>query len=61
MSSLTSILAVSPAEPPGTVDLRVTTPNGTSAISKNDEFRFSQTVSELSEIVPAALGEIAVR
>jgi phospholipase C len=41
VSSKTEILAVSPAEQPGAVQLTVTTPNGTSATSKKDEFTFA--------------------
>jgi iron transport multicopper oxidase len=38
--SATSITAVSPAESPARVDVTVTTPGGTSAISRRDHFRF---------------------
>ncbi len=48
VSSKTGILAVSPAEPAGTVQLTVTTPNGTSATSKKDDFTFAQALSEFS-------------
>ncbi len=40
VASATSITAVSPPEPPGTVDVTVTTPSGTSAISSKDHFTF---------------------
>jgi IPT/TIG domain len=40
LNSATSITAVSPAEAAGTVDVTVTTPGGTSAISPHDRFRF---------------------
>jgi alpha-tubulin suppressor-like RCC1 family protein len=53
-SRQTSIAAVSPAEPPGTVDVTVTTPNGTSAISKKDEFTVSETAGGSNEIDPTA-------
>jgi plastocyanin len=39
-TSSTSIVAVAPAEPAGIVDVRVTTPSGTSAIVRRDHFRF---------------------
>jgi hypothetical protein len=38
--SPTQITAVSPGEPAGTVDVRVTTPGGTSAASRHDHFKF---------------------
>jgi alpha-tubulin suppressor-like RCC1 family protein len=41
VNSPTSIEAVSPAEPPGTVEVSVTTPNGTSELSKKDKFTFA--------------------
>jgi hypothetical protein len=34
------VLAVSPGEPAGTVDVQVATPNGTSATSLHDHFSF---------------------
>lgn len=40
VNSATSISATSPAGPAGLVDVTVTTPNGTSAISPSDRFRF---------------------
>jgi IPT/TIG domain len=40
VNSATSITAISPAETTGTVDVTVTTPNGTSAISTKDHFAF---------------------
>jgi phospholipase C len=48
VSSKTGLLAVSPAAPVGTVQLTVTTPNGTSAMSKKDDFTFAQALSEFS-------------
>jgi alpha-tubulin suppressor-like RCC1 family protein len=42
VNSSSSITAVSPAEAPGLVDVTVTTPNGTSAVSPADRFRFVQ-------------------
>jgi len=40
VNSATSITAVSPAQPKGRVDVTVATPNGTSAISGKDRFRY---------------------
>ena len=40
VNSPSSITATSPPETPGLVDVRVTTPNGTSAITPRDHFRF---------------------
>jgi plastocyanin len=40
VTSSTSIVAVAPAEPVGKVDVRVTTPSGTSAIVRRDHFKF---------------------
>jgi hypothetical protein len=40
VNSATSITAVSPAESPARVDVTVTTPGGTSALSRRDRFRF---------------------
>jgi hypothetical protein len=40
VSSKTQILAVSPAKSAATVELTVTTPNGTSATAKKDDFTF---------------------
>ena len=55
VNSPTSILAVSPAEPAGTVPLSVTTPNGTSASSAKANFTFLEAGSALGEIGPLAL------
>jgi alpha-tubulin suppressor-like RCC1 family protein len=40
VNSPSSITATSPPETPGLVDVRVTTPNGTSAVTSRDHFRF---------------------
>jgi plastocyanin len=42
VTSDTSIMAVSPAEPKGMVDVTVTGPGGKSAVTKGDRFRFVQ-------------------
>jgi plastocyanin len=42
VNSPTSVTAVSPAGTPGAVDVRVTTPSGTSAITKKDHFRYKK-------------------
>jgi hypothetical protein len=47
VTSSTSISAISPAEAAGTVNVRVTTPDGTSAISSADRFKFFPTVSKV--------------
>jgi large repetitive protein len=52
VNSSTSISAVSPPASPGTVQVSVTTPNGTSASSTKDEFTFSKAGSASSEIDP---------
>lgn len=49
VKSATSVTAVSPAEVAKTVDVTVTTPNGTSAVSSLDHFKFGPpTVANLS-------------
>jgi hypothetical protein len=40
VNSPSSITAVSPAGRPGVVDVTVTTPGGTSAVSMRDHFRY---------------------
>ncbi|MGD0454109.1 MAG: IPT/TIG domain-containing protein [Solirubrobacteraceae bacterium] len=42
VNSATSITAVSPAEPAGRVNVTVTTPNGTSATSSKDRYKFKR-------------------
>ena len=61
VSSKTSILAISPAEPQGTVQVSVTTPNGTSASVKKDQFSFSEAAPESGPLEPAGLGEPVAR
>jgi hypothetical protein len=46
--SATSIVAVTPAEPAGTVDVTVTTAGGTSALVAADHFKFFPIVSSVS-------------
>ncbi len=62
VNSATSITAVSPAESAGTVDITVTTPNGTSATSANDQFTFvaAPTVTSLSPTSGPATGATSV-
>jgi alpha-tubulin suppressor-like RCC1 family protein len=48
VNSATSITAVSPAEVAGTVDVRVSTPEGTSPTSTKDKFKFTPTVTGVS-------------
>jgi hypothetical protein len=47
VDSATSIIAISPAEPAGKVDVVVTTAGGTSAVSSKDRFTFTPTVTGL--------------
>ena len=54
VSSSKTIVAVSPAASAGTVQLTVTTPNGTSATSKKDEFSFSGSAADRGLIDPPA-------
>jgi phospholipase C len=53
VSSAKSLTAVSPAEPSGTVDVTVTTPNGISATRARDRFTFSEGLS--TPLAPPAL------
>jgi hypothetical protein len=48
VNSATSITAVSPEELAGIVDVRVSTPEGTSPSSAKDKFKFTPTVTGLS-------------
>ena len=54
--STTSIEAVAPAQTPGTVDVTVTTPNGSSAPSKHDRFTFVAAETALAGFGEAILG-----
>jgi alpha-tubulin suppressor-like RCC1 family protein len=60
VNSATSITAVSPAEPEGTVDVTVTTAWGTSAIALADHFSFTPTVTGLSPPSGPAAGGTSV-
>jgi hypothetical protein len=60
VNSATSITAVSPAEPEGRVDVTVTTPNGTSAISSKDRYRFTPTVTNASPNTASTAGGTTV-
>ena len=53
VNSATSITAVSPAGSAGTVDVTVTTPGGTSAISAADKFTYL-AIPTVTGITPAA-------
>ena len=56
VNSDSSITATSPAEPIGTVDITVTTPNGTSATSPADEFTYTNGIPEFpSPTLPAIM------
>ena len=56
VNSPTSITATAPAEGPGTVDVQVTTPQGTSAVVSTDEFTFNAPVPGVTGVSPAAGG-----
>jgi polyvinyl alcohol dehydrogenase (cytochrome) len=56
VDSATKITAVSPAETAGTLDVTVTTPKGTSAISSNDHFKFVPTVTGLNPTIGSKAG-----
>jgi alpha-tubulin suppressor-like RCC1 family protein len=60
VNSATSVTAVSPAEGAGIVDVTVTTPGGTSALSKIDRFRFVPTVTGLSPNTGSNVGGTSV-
>ena len=60
IKGVTSISAVAPAEPPGKVDVTLTTPGGTSAISTKDRFSFLPTVTGLSPTSGTSAGGTAV-
>jgi hypothetical protein len=65
VNSATSITAVSPAEPAGTVDVTVTTPEGTSAISSADHFTYvppgpAPTVTKVSPATGPVAGGTSV-
>jgi len=49
VKSSTTVKAISPPETAGTVDITVTTPNGTSAITSADQYKFGPpTITSLS-------------
>jgi hypothetical protein len=54
--SPTKIAAVSPPEPAGKVDVTVTTPDGTTAITKADKFAFAPTITGVSPNAGPAAG-----
>ncbi|HTR89233.1 MAG TPA: IPT/TIG domain-containing protein, partial [Solirubrobacteraceae bacterium] len=58
VSSRTEILAVSPAEPAGTVRVGVTTPNGSGVGSKKNGFIFTHAALEASALDAAAGGDV---
>jgi alpha-tubulin suppressor-like RCC1 family protein len=60
LNSSTKITAISPAEPAGKVDVTVTTPSGTSAISTHDHFSYSPAVTGLSPAAGATAGGTGV-
>ncbi|HYM45698.1 MAG TPA: IPT/TIG domain-containing protein [Solirubrobacteraceae bacterium] len=60
VNSATKITAVSPAEPAGIVDVRITGPAGTSAIALKDRFKFTPTVTSLSPNAGSKAGGTSV-
>jgi hypothetical protein len=56
VNSATSITAIAPAEAAGKVDVTVTTPNGTSALSAKDHYSFTPTVTKVSPNAGAKAG-----
>jgi hypothetical protein len=60
VNSATSITAVSPPELAGLVDVTVTTPIGTSAISTKDRYKFTPTVTNLSPNTGPSAGGASV-
>jgi hypothetical protein len=60
VNSATSITAVSPEELAGIVDVRVSTPEGTSPISSKDKFKFTPTVTGLSPKTGSTAGGTTV-
>jgi hypothetical protein len=57
VNSSSSITAVSPAEPAGLVNIRVTTPGGTSPLSKGDRYKVLPTVTSVSPTSGPAAGK----
>ena len=60
VNSATSITAVSPVEAAGIVDVRVTTPQGTSAAVPKDKFRFTPTITSVSPNTGSTAGGTTV-
>ena len=58
--SATSITAVTPAESVRIVDVTVTTPEGTSAISKKDRFKYAPTITAVSPDTGSTTGGTSV-
>ena len=59
--SATTIVALSPAGALGAVDVRVSTPAGTSAITTHDEFKYEPAVTGLSPNSGSVAGDTVVR
>jgi len=53
-SAGTSIKAISPAQAPGIVDVTVTTPSGTSAITNADKFTYTAATPVVTKIAPGS-------
>jgi hypothetical protein len=60
VNSATSITAVSPGEVAGIVDVRVTTPEGTSPVSTKAKFKFAPTVTGVSPNTGSTAGGTTV-
>jgi alpha-tubulin suppressor-like RCC1 family protein len=60
VASATTITAVSPAEAAGIVDVTVTTPSGTTPLSKSDRFHFAPAVTGLSPTAGSKAGGASV-
>jgi hypothetical protein len=60
VKSATSMTAVSPAGSVGVVDVTVTTPSGTSAISSADHFEYTPTITKLTPSTGSTAGGTTV-
>jgi hypothetical protein len=60
VKGVTTITAVSPAEPAGLVDITVAGPGGTSALSAKDRFKFLPTVTGLSPTSGSKVGGTSI-
>ena len=58
--SASSIVAIAPTEPVGTVHVRVTTPGGTSAVSTDDRFTFTPLITAVDPATGTTAGGTVV-